>query len=108
MSWCLDDRAMLISMEKTDEVYGRLMREFGELRSRYAASTAELKRVGKNFVAFGNDLCDRPLLMSTDWPTFEKETSGIRALLQEHQDLTYKLRDKKLELEQFGPLPKFD
>ena len=96
-----------MTLEKTDEVYGRLLREFTELKTRRAACASELKRIGGNFKAMGTDLIDRPGALTMDWPSFDKDVSVVRKALSEFSELTEQLANKRSEIEQFGPVPDF-
>lgn len=97
-----------MTLEKTDEVFGRLVREYGELSSRRAACASELRRIGENFKSMGTDLIDRPGALAMDWPSFDNDVAAIRKLLREYGELNSKLADKQHELEGFGPLPHFN
>jgi hypothetical protein len=100
--------APYMTLEKTDEVYGRLLREFTELKTLHAACASERRRIGENFKAMSADLIERPGALAMDWLSFDKDVSVIRKLLGEFSDLTAKLANKRREIEEFGPLPSFN
>jgi hypothetical protein len=96
-----------MTQEKADAIYGRLMREYGELQAQQATYGFELKRIGDNFKSLGAAL-DDPRTLTVDWPSFEKDASGLRKTLQGYLELAAQMADKQREIERIGQLPRFD
>jgi len=94
--------------EKKDEIYGRLVREYREILTDLAACGSELKRIGENFKALGDDLIDRPGALALDKPRFDADVANMPKLLTQYSELAAKRADKQAELAKFGPLPSFN
>ena len=94
--------------EKQDEIYPQLIREYQEILSEMAACSAELKRIGENFMALGTDMIDQSEALAIDQVSFNADVAVTPRLLAQYSELAAKRTSKEAELENFGSLPRSD
>ena len=89
-----------MSMEKKDEIYGRVSREHDTLCKDFAACGSELKRMGAGFQELGSNLINHPeKALAINMVIFEKDSSEWRSLVDMYCDLGARKEAKKSELE---------
>jgi hypothetical protein len=94
-------------MKHKDEVYDGLLREYKEVVADLAASNAELKKIGQDFIEFGKDIINSRRALSFDKESIDLDVSRVMALIHKHDELIGKREEIEKQLAEFGPLPKF-
>jgi hypothetical protein len=98
----------IMTEEKQDDIYGRLVREYREILAEFAACGDELRRIGENFKTLGTDMIARPGELAIDQVSFNADVAITPRLLAQYAELAAKRTSKQAELENFGPLPRSD
>lgn len=84
------------------EVYLRLRAEYLAIHNELAGIKAELKRLGADFVAFGEGLLARPDRDTPDRGVLIQSANDACDKLKRYQDLLVRKADKKVELSGFS------
>jgi hypothetical protein len=97
----------ILTEEKQEEIYGRMIREYQEILTKLASCTAELKRIGESYTRLGTDMIDPREVLAIDQASFNADVAITPVLIVQYSELAAKKADKQAELEKFGPLPRF-
>ena len=107
-------------MKHKDEIYDGLVREYKEVVADLVASSAELKRIGQDFIEFGKDIINSRRALSFDKESIDLDVSRVMDLIQKHEELyflsprklasgsrTVSVRESRQDLSDLGRGPEF-